>query len=68
WNQECTEQAAEALPGELAPTLARAPGIGLNIRKAQESARICAGVRAVQTPSVHAFLNRPPEVRGHASR
>jgi len=58
WNQGCTEQAGEAIPGELALTLARTPGVGLNVRKAQESARICAAVQAVQTPSVHAFLTR----------
>jgi hypothetical protein len=58
WNQGCTEQAGEAIPGELALILARTPGVGLNVRKAQESARICAAVQAVQTPSVHAFLTR----------
>ena len=61
-NQSCSEQAGEAIPGELAPTLARSPGVGLNVRKAQEAARICAAVQAVQTASVHAFLTGPSAI------
>jgi alanyl aminopeptidase len=61
WKHGCTDEAADALPGELALVLARNPGIGLNLRKAQETARLCAAVQAIQTPSVHAFLTRRPE-------
>ena len=61
WKHGCTEADADALPGELALVLARNPGIGLNLRKAQETARLCAAVQSVQTPSVHAFLARRTE-------
>jgi len=68
WKHGCTEEDADALPRELAPVLARNPGIGLNLRKAQETARLCGAVQAVQTPSVHAFLTRPPGVARRTAR
>ena len=51
WKHGCTEEAADALPGELALALARNPGIGLNLRKAQETARLCAAVQAPRPPA-----------------
>jgi len=68
WKQGCSDEAADALPAELSLAFSRNPGIGLNLRKAQESARLCAAVQAVQTPSVHAFLARRPEAPRRAAR
>jgi hypothetical protein len=68
WKHGCSEQDADALPGELAMVLAKNPGIGLNLRKAQETARLCAAVQAVQTPSVHGFLMRRPEASPRGAR